>query len=223
MTGWSGAGSEAESSSDDNDTPSKRLNSQRKQSRSSHRHKERSLQTGAEPTGGLLHGTFTHGPDHSLTPLERAKHTAKQVAWSTGEAVQQLAGKQLLNRSLGVRAGSGEETNVELSGTRVGPPHESQHSVEGVQDSAQSEPTQSLTPTFLSSSPEGRVQTPTTTALIHKAAAVSFPEGYSPAEKAAYAAEMVADSTSVAVQKLSTSLAQTNNTFLHRGYSPGKA
>lgn len=157
-----------------------------------------------------------------MSPLERAEHTAKQVAWSTGEAVQQLAGNRLLDRSLRVQATSGWETNVESSGTR-----ENQRSaVEGVWDmyGTQSEPTQSPTPTFLSSSPDGRGgETPTVSAPTHKAAAVSFTDGRSPAEKAAYTAEMVADSTSAAVQKLSTSIVQTNNILPHRGYSPRKA
>ena len=43
---------------------------------------------------------------------------------------------------------------------------------------------------------------------LHSPANVNYPEGYSPAEKAAYAAEIIAGSTGVAVQKLSTSLSE---------------
>ena len=44
--------------------------------------------------------------------------------------------------------------------------------------------------------------------FLHHPANIEYPEGYSPAEKMVYAAQLVAGSTSVAVQKLSSSLVE---------------
>ena len=52
--------------------------------------------------------------------------------------------------------------------------------------------------------------TPHTTPFTHTPANISYPNGYSSAEKAAYVARLVADSTGSAVQKLSETMAERN-------------
>ena len=210
--------------SSDDDTPARRMFRKKPSStltanhHQSPKNKAWSSQPQERPEG--LESTRVQDPDHQLTSLERAEHTAKQVAWSTGKAVQQLAAKELLDHygSLGAQG------TLTSNGIDSGEAKVNERTAPRTCDDTPTEVAehhQIVTQTPLSSvanSPEYQV-TPTT-GFIHKPVLITFPDGCSPAEKAAYTAEMVADSTSAAVQKLSTSLGDTsNNQISSSGYS----
>lgn len=61
---------------------------------------------------------------------------------------------------------------------------------------------------------------PLHTPLIHTPADINYPNGYSSAEKAAYVARLVADSTGIAVQKLSESMSERKQLSLSSGEQP---
>jgi hypothetical protein len=59
-----------------------------------------------------------------------------------------------------------------------------------------------------------------TTPISHTPADISYPNGYSSAEKAAYVARLVADSTGTAVQKLSETMSEKKHLSLSSGEQP---
>ena len=191
-----------------------------------------------------IHKPADINPPPNLTPLELAQFTAQHVAHSTGKAVEKLAlqkfqGGASIPGERGPddhhqRLKSGGSDHVTVNITQQGG-HiisddssdilatrniSSIHAMPEDWTTERSPPGQSKEGSSYSkvepSTESARIQY--SDQFLHNPARIHYPEGSSPAEKAAYAAEIVAGSTSTAVQKLSGSLTE-KSTFFSSGFS----
>ena len=191
-----------------------------------------------------IHRPADINPPPNLTPLELAQYTAERVAQSTSEAVEKLAvqvqarSPQELKITPATIPGSPQEaskvdeihdaeanhtdkvlqncnghvlaTPVEANDT-VPLTHPSRHHN---QTELQVHPVESHSHSTQSSPAHGW-----SADCLHHPASIEYPEGYSPAEKMVYAAQLVASSTSVAVQKLSSSLVEQHSLSSSAAYT----
>ena len=167
------------------------------------------------------HGTHQVSRQGSgLSPIQLAQQTAEQVAESTGQAVKTLAtsqhihhgndSPQLLQSSITRNQGTMNRTTPVNVKTPVNTRHQFQ-GAEFTHQTVESDSDISVTDTEYSTTevtpPSGSMNSsPAHYALMHTPADISYPPGSSPIERVTYTAEVVADSTSTAVEKLSKSL-----------------
>ena len=171
----------------------------------------------------------------NLTPLQQVEYTAEQVAHSTGEAVEKLAAQ---SRSISSEDRSQAPTHYTLL-TRVSsdqmPKHAKRKRVRernralanGPIPYPQTSETESDSD-FNTASSRSKKSTPTHSAAktgtagtlnaMHTPATLTFIEGSSSVEKMTHTAEVVAQSTSKAVQSLSSTLTRPPHV---NGYSSG--
>ena len=182
-----------------------------------------------------IHRPADINPPPNLTPLELAQYTAERVAQSTGEAVEKLAVRvqvrspqeqkhtQVTSAAIpeskspheasknGLVLAPSMEMTDNTSPTLPSSHHNSnccnkealQLNMEPELTEVQVHPKASHSHSTQSSPADGWFAN-----SPHHSANIEYPEGYSPAEKIVYAAQVVAGSTSLAVQKLSSSLVE---------------
>lgn len=185
--------------------------------------------------------------DSGISALEKTQYTAKRVAHSTQVAVERLALQSLAQNAssatksahevplhfqpqTSTRSGMGKSQFTSLRKQAVNKkPTNSTHSgsddTPGTQN-ATSQPLQlpstRLDPVVSSGEMDPTVETSPVGGLfsdyLHQPADITYPEGCSPVEMAAYTAEKVASSTTTAVQKLSSSLTE-KSSHLSSGFS----
>ena len=174
---------------------------------------------------------------HNLTPLELAQYTAEQVAHFTGQAVKTLLSHKLqhtnpsamspstqtMDSSEGMLPSSEQQPTVTAYSHPIA--HCASRSSSADDEATYSSPISNHFSAFApAQTPKGSDQKHSTAKSMavfkkssslhdqfHKPAVIEYHEGCSPAEKAAITAQVVASSTSVAVQKLSNSFTDKTN------------
>lgn len=145
-------------------------------------------------------------PNMGLSPIQLAHKTAEQVAESTGQAVKKLATSQHIHYN--VTPHSLVRNQGTTNGHRSSNTHHRNHQNETDSDSSVSDTDYSTTD---ATSPSHSIQqhsSPAHYTLVHTSADVHYRDGSSPIERVTHTAEIVADSTSIAVEKLSKSLVE---------------
>ncbi len=174
--------------------------------------------------------------DPSMGALEKARYTAERVAHSTKEAVEKLAMRQYsLRDTTATPSEHSEEKHSpqkslrtltkddrqwdDATSTNLQHPHTSEADSGSVADSSGTrspvsghKQTDGHSPVAAgreidSSHGSSQTQSPLSD-YLHRPADIDYPAGCSPAEMAAYTAEIVAGSTTTAVQKLSNSFTE---------------
>ena len=173
-------------------------------------------------------------PPRNLTPLELAEYTAERVAHFTGQAVKTLLSHRLQHGKAGALSPNAQTMDsfarALLPSEKEPTVIEHTHPRACHDSSSSSDDDRVIygpqTPTFDATQPpeeftdsnleystsesalDSKEASPFRTQLVdllHSPAVIQYREGCSPAEKAALTAQVVAGSTSVAVQKLSDS------------------
>ena len=175
---------------------------------------------------------------HNLTPLELAQYTAEQVAHFTGQAVKTLLSHKLqhtnpsemspstqaMDSSEGMLSSSEQQPTVTTCSHPTAAHYDSSRS-SADDEATYSSPISNHFSAFApAQTPKGLDQKHSTAKSMavfkkssplhgqfHKPAVIEYHEGCSPAEKAAITAQVVASSTSVAVQKLSDTFTDRTN------------
>lgn len=235
----------ADTSSDSDTEPYIRTARQRQP-----RHTRQSKQPeSSKTTLHSVHQPAAITPPPNLTPLELAEYTAEQVALSTGKAVEKLAaqktkpGPQQTNGvvlqseqhlsshtpvqpdiTVGIAPSSLKHDTSTGQSSQVAIKHDDSGGDDLAQDSSLHSyaKASNLSP---NTSPFHLTETsPAHSRLsdfLHHPAHIEYPEGTSSIQKALLVAEVVADSTGAALQKLSDSL--TDRSLSSSGYSRTEA